>query len=214
MHNPFVPDRTATTLVRLARDPRSGRLRRGSALDIGLRGALFVDLVFAGHLVSDGRAPVAATTEPTGDRFLDILRDAVAARPGVAWPRWYRHVRTDRRAIVGELVADGRWRQESGRRRPQYRDGDPAGIAELGRRLRAVGGNRVEPRDDTEAALAALCVICGALDRPDPGAVRKELRPLIDTIALSDDEVRVAVRSALGGASLALRGARRGRGVS
>lgn len=211
-----MPDRTATTLLRLARDPRTGRLRRGAALDVGLRAALFTDLVFAGHIVSAGRAPSAVADLSTGDRFQDILRDAVATRPGVAWPRWFRHVHTDRAAIVDELLTQGRWEQQNTGVRPSYRDGEPEGIAELGRHLRDVGARRAEPFGPQDASLAALCVICGALDRPEPRAIRKELKPLMATIGDPGDPhdpLRIAVHAALGGASLTIRRSRWGKGI-
>ncbi|MEP6599031.1 MAG: GPP34 family phosphoprotein [Actinomycetota bacterium] len=208
-----MPDRTATTLLRLARDPRSGQLRRGSALDVGLRAALFTDLVFAGHVISASRAPSAVTDHGTGDRFLDILRDAVARRPAVSWPRWFRHVRSDRSALIDELVEQRRWQQQSAGLRPSFRDGEPEGILELGRHLRAVAAHHADPVDARDAALAALCKICGALDRPEPRAIRKDLQPLLATIGDPDDPVRGAIHAALGGASVTIRRSRWGKGI-
>jgi len=86
----------ATDLLRIARDPGTGRLVRRNTLAVGLRAALLAELALAGQIVDYAGAPYAISTAPNKHRFLDQIRDAVAARPGVSWPRWFRHVHGDR----------------------------------------------------------------------------------------------------------------------
>ena len=207
-----MPDRTATTLLRLARDPSTGRLRHPSSLDVGLRAGLFADLVLSGHLISHQRAPLPTPADATGDRFLDALRDAVAGRPDVAWVRWFRHVHSDRAAVVGELVAQGRWEQAGGRMRPTYRDEDATEMVALGQHLARVAELRRDPRDGYEVALAAIGAMCGAVGtRPRPRALRHDLQPLLDHIGVPEDPIRRALQANLAAAAITIRRVRRGR---
>jgi Golgi phosphoprotein 3 (GPP34) len=210
-----VPDRTATTLLRLARDPRTGRLRHPSALDVGLRASLFADLVLSGRVISEERAPLPTPADPTGDAFLDALRDAVAARPRVAWLRWFRHVHSDRGAIVSELVAQGRWTPTGGRLRPTYRDDAHAEIVELSRHVAAVAEQRRTPDDGYQVILAIIATLCGAVGgRPRPRALRRELRPLLDYFGVPEDPIRRALQANLTATSIAIRRVRRGRAMA
>jgi hypothetical protein len=109
-----VPDRLATQLLLIAHDPTTGRLRRPRMLDIGLRAALFTDLVLAGRVTEQYRAPFAEQSTESDDHMLDAVERAVVRRPYVGWWRWFRHVRADRLALVGELLADGRWTDRDG----------------------------------------------------------------------------------------------------
>jgi hypothetical protein len=207
-----VADRTATTLLRLARDPRTGRLRYPSALDVGLRSSLFADLVLSGYVVSEQRSPLPTAADPTGDSFLDALRDAVAARPRVAWLRWFRHVHSDRGAIVAELVAQGRWAPTGGRLRPTFSDDRETEVGELSRHLAAVAEQRTAPRDGYDVALAVIGTLCGAVGgRPRPRALRRELRPLMDYFGVPEDPIRRALQANLTATSIAIRRVRRGR---
>ena len=90
----------ATDLLRIARDPSTGRLVRRNTLAVGLRAALFAELALAGQIVDNAGAPHAIGAAPNTHRFLDQIRDAVAARPEVSWTRWFRHVHGDRVALV------------------------------------------------------------------------------------------------------------------
>src|SRR6202012_1514670 len=101
-------ERTATRLLILARDLASGRLRNPRGLDVGLRAALFVDLIRAGRVTNDSGAPRAIDDSPTGDRLLDAVLATVVRRPQAAWGRGYRRAVANRGAGVGELGESGR----------------------------------------------------------------------------------------------------------
>ena len=213
----------ATKLLRIARDPASGRLVRHNTLAVGLRSALFAELALAGQIVDHAGAPYAISTAPTAHRFLDQIRDAVAARPGVSWPRWFRHVHGDRIALVNELVNDELWTQVGHNR---YTDVDAASMLDLARRVTAVASLRKPPADAADSILAMLLVICGATAVPEtigrpparpsprPKAMREELRPLLDAIGPLDDPVRIAVQYAIGTGATVVRKVRRGRMVA
>ncbi len=203
---------TSSTLARLARDPRTGRLRHGAALDLGLRAGLFADLVLGGYLVTHQRAPLPTPALATGNRFLDQLRDAVDERPNVGWVRWYRYVHTDRAAIVNDLVASEQWERAGGRWRPSYRDTDAAAMGDLQRHLLGVAEGRREPVDGYEVALAIIGTMSGAVgNRPRPRALRRELLPLLDHIGVPEDPIRRSLQANLVAASTMIRRARRGR---
>jgi hypothetical protein len=214
----------ATDLLRVARDPTTGRLTRRSTLAVGLRAALLADLALAGQIVDNAGAPEAVGTAPNMHRFLDQIRDAVAARPKVSWVRWFRHVQGDRIALVKELVDDGQW-TPAGRNR--YVDADADGVLELARRTTAVAMLRTPAADSADAVLGMLLVICGATAVPEtigrrppargaprPKAMRRELRPLLDAIGPRDDPARIAVQCALGSGAIVVRKVRRGRMVT
>ncbi len=207
-----MPDRIATSLLRIARNPASGRVGHGNTLDIGLRAGLFADLALAGAVISNDAAPLAIDIGTTGDRFLDAVARAVAGRPGVSWPRWYRHVHDDRTALIGDLVEHGRWVRRS-RIPARYDDVDQPGAIELAEHANAVAVRRTPPRDAADAVLGTLCAICGAVDaRPRPRAMRDELRPLLDEIGVPEDPIRITVQHALFSAASTVRRARTGRG--
>lgn len=213
----------ATDLVRIARDPSTGRLVRRSTLAVGLRAALLADLALAGQIVDYAGAPYAVGTTPNTHRFLDQIRDAVAARPGVSWPRWFRHVHGDRIALVNELVNDEVWTPVG---RNRYIDVDGTTMLDRARRVTAVAELRMPPADAPDAVLAMLLVICGATAVPEtigrpparpsprPRAMRNELRPLLDAIGPIDDPVRIAVQHAVGTGATIVRKVRRGRMVA
>jgi Golgi phosphoprotein 3 (GPP34) len=207
-----VPDRTATRLLLIARDPRTGRLRYPTVLDAGLRATLFADLILSGRIRSDGLAPVAADSPLSGDRILDAVHRAVANRANVAWPRWYRHVRADRLVLTAELVEQGRWEPVGGLLRPAFRDTEPDQALETAQHVLAVAEKRGEPRDSADAVLALVSVLCGAVGTaPRPRALRSELITLLDTIGSTTDPVRRAMQNSLVGATVGIRRARRRR---
>lgn len=213
----------ATDLLRIARDPSSGRLVRRNTLAVGLRAALFADLALAGQIVDYAGAPYATGAASSTHRFLDQIRDAVAARPGVSWARWFRYVHGDRIALVNELVDDELWTPVG---RNRYIDVDAASMLDRARRLTAVAALRTPPADAPDAILAMLLVVCGAtavpqtLGRPParpsprPKAMRNELRPLLDAVGPPDDAVRIAVQHAVGTGATVVRKVRRGRMVA
>jgi hypothetical protein len=168
-----VPDRLATQLLRVARDPASGRLHNPGPLASGLRAALFTDLILTGRVREAGRGPYADEPADSGDRILDAVQRAVARRPDVAWWRWFRHVRVDRVALVDELVQAGRWTAHHGGRGAAYEDRDADEALARAETLRRVVAGELAPADSRQAVLAMLTVMCGSIDqRPHPRSVR------------------------------------------
>jgi hypothetical protein len=168
-----VPDRLATQLLRLARDPGSGRLRHPGPLATGLRAALFTDLILTGRVSEADRGPHAQEPAESGDRILDAVQRAVAHRPDVPWWRWFRHVRADRVALVDELVQAGRWTPHHSGLGAAYKDRDADEALERAETLRRVVTGDRAPADSRQAVLGVLTVMCGSIDqRPHPRAVR------------------------------------------
>ena len=177
-----MPDRIAVDLLRMARDPGSGRLRHRSSLDIALRAALFSELALNGQIVDQVNAPSLTSPEPTGDRIFDGIRGAVEARPNVTWRRWFRHVRIDRTTLSAELVDAGRWRRT--RSWPAaFADAEAEEAQALAFEINRVVAFDRAPVDSREAVLTLLAVASGASGRrPRPAAVRRELKSLLDSI--------------------------------
>jgi hypothetical protein len=183
-----VPDRLATQLLRIARNPRSGRLRHPRVLDIGLRAALLAELVLDGRVVQQNGAPFASGVTDTGDRVLDAVARTVEARPNVRWWRWFRHVRQDRAVLVAELLESGRWTQRPGGLRPAYDDADEGAALALTFETNRVVRQEAAPRDARQGVLAILTVMSGAAGgRPHPRALRSSLKPIVEAIAHSGE---------------------------
>lgn len=178
-----VPDRIAVDLLRMARNPATGRIRYVSALDVALRAALFAELALNGRVVDQLSAPALTSDEPTGDHIFDAVRRTVAARPNVAWRRWFRYVRVDRVGLSAELVEAGRW--ERTRRWPAvFRDAKPEEVQALAYEVNRVASLERAPADSREAVLTLLAVCCGAIGRrPHPAAVRRELTSVLDSVS-------------------------------
>lgn len=200
-----MPDRLATRLLLIARDPASGRLRRAGALDVGLRAALFTDLLLAGRITEQRGAPYAPDAEQSEDRILDAVQRAVASRPGVPWWRWFRHVRADRDALVDDLMGAGRW-TEDGAVPPRFRDERADDAVALGQSMLDLSQLRKAPVDNGDAVLAALTVMCGSIaGRPRPRALRRELDPLLEPVVRSNATGAAAVPRMLRGAAMRIR---------
>jgi hypothetical protein len=177
-----VPDRIAVDLLRMARDPGSGRLRHRGSLEIALRAALFAELALNGKLVDQVNSPTLTSHEPTGDRIFDGIRGAVEARPNVTWRRWFRHVRVDRTALSAELVDAGHWRRTRGWP-AAFADAEPEEAQALAYEINRIVSFDRAPVDSREAVLALLAVASGASGRrPRPAAIRRELKPLLDIV--------------------------------
>ena len=177
-----MPDRIATDLLRMARDPATGRIRHRNTLEIGLRAALFAELALNGQLTDNVNAPAVVGDEPTGDRLLDAIRRTVNERPDVTWRRWFRHVRVDRTALTAELVDAGRWERKPGMRLA-YTDTQPEESQAVAYEVNRVAQFERSPVDSREAVLTVLAVACGAsVRRPRPTATRRELKPVVDAI--------------------------------
>jgi len=183
-----VPDRLATELLLLARDPATGRLRRPRRLDIALRAALFTDLLLAQRLVDDRGSPAVTGPADSGDRVLDAVVRAVARRPNVGWWRWFRHVRADRDVLVAELAEAGRWLPRRSGMSRGWDDVDDLAAQALRHDVERVVSAKVTPQDAREASLAAIVGMCGAIDgRPRPRALGGELKPLLDAAGHSGE---------------------------
>jgi Golgi phosphoprotein 3 GPP34 len=177
-----VPDRIAVDLLRMARDPASGRIRHRSALDIALRAALFAELALNGKIVDEVNAPALVSDEPTGDRIFDAIRRTVAARPNVMWRRWFRHVRVDRAALCAELVDAGRWERTRGWP-AAFSDANPEQAQAIAFEVDRVARFERAPRDSRDAVLTLLAISSGAVGRrPRPAAVRRELKSVLDAV--------------------------------
>lgn len=203
-----VTDRLATQLLRISRDPGSGRVRHPRALAIGLRSALLADLVLSGRIGEATSGPViVASAEAPGDRILAAVLRTVERRPDVAWWRWHRHVQVDRRVLTDELVTAARWSPRRGAWGiPAYDDvdGDEA-LAVMASTL-AVLESRRAPADASQAVLAVLAAMCGSIvGRPRPRTLRRELKPLVDAAAGSGETGAAMLPHVLGGAATLLK---------
>jgi hypothetical protein len=197
----------ATDLLLIARNPVNGRLRHRSALERGLRAALFTELIVAGLIVDDGGAPYATTRDRSGDHVLDTLHTAVTDRPGTIWRRWFHLVAADRTVLTKKLVEDGRWRRERDRfGRIRWRDTASDSTLALAHTITAVAAFRQPPADRNQAVLAILSTVCGSISgRPHPRELRHSLRPLLDAIGPTSDAMRRDLQANLAGCGLAIR---------
>jgi hypothetical protein len=197
----------ATDLLLIGRNPLSGRLRHRSALEKGLRAALFTELILSRRIGDSGNCPAALTTDPLDDDVLDAVRSAVARRPRVIWRRWYHHVAADRAVLTKALVADGRWRRERDRLgRAVWRDTDQGASLATAHAVSQVAELRQTPADPEQAVLAILSVMCGAISgRPRPRDLRGRLDTLLQIIGPTSDPVRRDVEAALSGCAASVR---------
>lgn len=211
--DPAVPapahDRIATSLLRAGLDPRTGRWSRPRSLGIGLRAALLADLALAGAIRDDDRAPSVSGPAPA-DPLLAAVHRAIAARPRVAWRRWYRHVEADRRALTDELIEQHRWSvRPSHRMRRRFTDQDGAAAAALGQRAVAVGAGEAAATDPSEAVLGLLVALTGAVS-----GRRQPVRNISGQLAhwpQIDQQARTTVTVAIATAAQLLRGRARWR---
>ncbi len=105
-----------------------------------------------------GAASAGPGTGVAGDQILAAVLAAVSQRPGVAWARWFRHVRDDRSALVARLVESGRWTAQGGHR---FRDADPRGAERLRARAITVSELVEAPADERETMLGYLYALTG-----------------------------------------------------
>jgi hypothetical protein len=177
-----VPDRIAVDLLRMARDPATGRIRHRGALDISLRAALLAELALNGKIVDEINAPALTSGEPTGDRIFDAILRTVQERPNVTWRRWFRHVRVDREALCAELIEAGRW-EPSRSWHAAFSDAKPEEAQAIAFEIQRIARFERAPRDSREAVLTLLAIASGAVGRrPRPAAVRRELKSVFDAV--------------------------------
>lgn len=198
-------DRIATDLLRSAVD-RDRTLVTRHGLAICLRAALLAELALDGAIGDTGRAPRATGQPPVDDPILGAVHTTVAARPKVAWKRWYRHVGVDLTALTDELVGRGTWTDLGGRLgRTSILDRDPDGAVEVALRARAVGLGEERPESAREAVLGVLVVSCGGVAgaaRPKDTIRLHEVLPTFDHLG---DQRLQAAHVAVGTAQLMLR---------
>jgi hypothetical protein len=177
-----VPDRIAVDLLRMARNPVTGRIGRRATLDISLRAALLAELALNGKLVDEVNSPALTSSEPTGDRIFDAILRTVEARPNVTWRRWFRHVSADRAALCAELIDAGRWERKQGWA-AAFNDAEPEEAQAIAFELERVARFERAPKDSREAVLTLLAICSGAVGRrPRPAAVRRELKSVFDAV--------------------------------
>jgi hypothetical protein len=202
-----VPDRIATELLLISRSPLSGRLRYRSALEKGLRAALFADLAFQERINRARFGPVVIDSTSTDDRILDAVLTTIGNRSDVPWRRWFHQVAADRVALTKELVQSGRWiaaRDRFGRRK--FIDVEPAKTLELVHFAQQVAELRQQPADARQAVLGILVTVCGSIAaRPRPGELRHSLAPLADALGYTGDPMRLTVDAALRGCAKSIR---------
>src|SRR6266496_638226 len=96
-------DRMATDLLRLARDPITGRIKHRTGVDVCLRAALFADLALRGQIINRRGSPAVALPELTGDRMLDAVRALAHQLDQVT--RHERAPADSREAVLATLAA-------------------------------------------------------------------------------------------------------------
>jgi hypothetical protein len=185
------PESLGLTVCRLLFDPAAGRFRHRGRTGIGIRAALFVELVLDGRLTG-AQCPQAVGSGTTGDRLSDSLHRAVASRRPVRWKRWYGHVHADLAAAAEELQRLGTWHRDSGTGRlidtradlaatQARRVGELLGISTQARQTVQPGGMPVLPDLGLDEAALVLLGVGGGVSgsRPRPRAALAELDLLL-----------------------------------
>ncbi|MCC3764025.1 GPP34 family phosphoprotein [Glycomyces sp. TRM65418] len=158
-----------TTLVEelllLAFDDTTGRDRSGGHLELGLAGAIVLELTMAGRLdVADKKVRVIDTS-PVGDPVLDGRLAAIAAdKPRAPKSVVERTAKGLKQAVLAALVADGVLRHRRDTALGifpvhRYLPNDPAAEADARARL----GAAVDAGEAADARTAALAVLVYAL---------------------------------------------------
>ncbi|MFG3338169.1 GPP34 family phosphoprotein [Glycomyces sp. NPDC048151] len=191
-------------LLLLAYDDATGRDRSGGFLEIGLGGAVVLELTMAGRLdVVDKRVKVVDGA-PLGDPLLDDRLAAIGAdKPRAPRAVVERTAKKLKPLVLDRLVGDGVLRHERDKALGlfpfnRYLPNDPAAEAEARARLAAaVDAGRAE--DARTAALAALAYAM-RLEKtvfPDrkPGPTRKALKAIAEG-SWAGDATRQAVEAA------------------
>lgn len=191
-------------LLLLAYDDRTGRDRSGGFLEIGLGGAVVLELAIAGRIdVADKRVQVVPG-EPLGDPILDERLAAIAAdKPRTPKAVVERTAKKLKPVVLERLVAGGVLRRERDKALglfpfDRYLPNDPAAETAATARLgAAVDAARAE---DARAAALATLVYALRLERavfPDrkTGPTRKALKAIAQG-SWAGDATRKAVEAA------------------
>src|SRR4051812_5981969 len=180
----------AEDLYLLANNGSTGRFRIDTShLDLGLGGAMLLDLALRGHVQSAGSAVVVTAGPPTGEPLLDTALATIAAAAKPHSPdHWVRHLaRGAHRAVQDHLVDAGVLRREDSRVLhvlPVHRTRESDGRLHselLGRLTDSVALDR-QPSRET-AALASLVLAIGLERSLFPRADRHEVRRRLAEIA-------------------------------
>jgi hypothetical protein len=205
-----------TTLVEelllLAYDDTTGRDRSGGYLELGLGGAVVLELTIAGRIELADKKVRVLPGEPLGDPLLDGRLAAIAAdKPRAPKAVVNRTAKKLKPVVLDGLVRDGLLRHERDKALGvfplnRYLPGDPAAEADAKARLgAAVDAGRAE--DARTAALATL-VYAMKLERavfPDrkTGPTRKALKTIAEGSWVGDatrqavEAVQAAVMAAV-----------------
>jgi hypothetical protein len=148
----------AARFAALCLDAR-GHLPESDYADMGLRGALLVDLARAGRLAQTEES-IDLDATPLGDPLADRALRELDALEGRSLDWWLGHGIVDLRATATALVLDGSWRQlprqglhrgpRFATRGPEEREHDAAVLA-----------GHVPPGSAEDAAVAALAAAAG-----------------------------------------------------
>lgn len=183
-----VPEPLALTVCRLCLGPADTTLRHRSRVGIGVRAALFADLIAQQRIVGArwprtspatgfGAEPVAAPS------LADALYSAVGSRPQVRWRRWFSHVEADVAAATAGLITSGAWSRPDGR---AITDLDPAltdrqADAARDLLLSAQSGRPLNPEQGVDERVVVLLSLGAGLQggRPRPRAALSVLDKLL-----------------------------------
>ena len=185
----------ADELMLLAHDEVTGKPSRSDVLDLGLAGAVMIELALAGRVDVVARKLVVTDPTPTGDEVADRMLLRISADPRTRAPKtWLHKVKKGLRAQVGDrLVARGLVRHEEATvlgvfRVTRYPAASAATEADLRARLESCVLRGAEP-DERTAALAGLVHAVG---------LRKQVFPTADRRTV-ERRMKQARRGRLGG---------------
>lgn len=177
----------AEQLSLVAVDDESGKVAP-SQLDLGLAGALLVQLALAGRVDVVEKKLAVTNPEPTGDPLLDgALARIVADKPHGA-DHWVRNLQKDLRSrVLDGLVERGILEREEWKvlglfRRTRYPERDAGPETAVRTRLDAAVLHGLEPDEET-AALVGLVQAAQLRGAAFPGADRKPTEKRMTEIA-------------------------------
>lgn len=205
---PAAPAALPDELLLLAMDDETGKLH-GSSLDVGLVGAVLVDLALRRRIsVEDGRVTVLDPA-PTGDAVLDrVLATVAASSAERSAKHWVGTAQAGvRDAVVARLVAAGALQEDTRRvlglfRVTRHPEGDPGPESRVRARLDDAVLRGVDP-DERTAALASLVGVTGLRAVVFEGADRRATEARLKELAEGGWAPR-AVRQAIQDVEMAM----------